>query len=65
LQLKPDFSGFRGAVLLTSGNYTLSGTINITASGFVLRGSGSGSNGTVITMTGAPFLGFNVAGTGS
>jgi hypothetical protein len=64
-QLTSDFFGFRGAVLLAPGNYTLSSTINITASGVVLRGSGSGSNGTVITMTGAPFLGINVAGTGS
>jgi hypothetical protein len=64
-QLTPDFFGFRGAVLLAPGNYTLSSTINITASGVVLRGSGSGSNGTVITMAGAPFLGINVAGTGS
>jgi len=64
-QLTPDFFGFRGAVLLAPGNYTLSGTININTSGVVLRGSGSGANGTVVTMTGAPFLGINVAGTGS
>lgn len=64
-QLTPDVRGFRGAVLLAPGAYTLSGTININASGIVLRGSGSGSDGTVITMTGAPFIGIDIAGTGS
>ena len=63
-QLSPDFFGFRGAVLLAPGAYTLSETIHINVSGIVLRGSGSGSNGTVITMTGAPFLGFDISGTG-
>lgn len=64
-QLTPDIRGFRGAVLLAPGAYTLSGTININTSGVVLRGSGSGSDGTVITMTGAPFLGIDIAGVGS
>lgn len=64
-QLPPDIRGFRGAVLLAPGAYTLSGTININTSGVILRGSGSGSDGTVLTMTGTPFLGIDIAGTGS
>jgi hypothetical protein len=45
-------TGLRGAVLLEPGSYTVSSTLNIMASGVVLRGSrtASGSN-TVITMT--------------
>ena len=34
----PDASGFRGAVLLDKGEFSLSGSIRITASGIVLRG---------------------------
>src|SRR5579872_744361 len=45
-----DASGFRGAVLLTPGTYQVSGSISIKSSGVVLRGSGSGSGGTVINM---------------
>jgi hypothetical protein len=44
-------NGARGAVLLAPGAYTLAGAIAISASGVVLRGSGSGSGGTVITST--------------
>jgi hypothetical protein len=47
-------TGLRGAVLLGPGSYTVSSTLNITASGVVLRGSGSSTasdNNTVITMT--------------
>jgi hypothetical protein len=44
---------FRGAVLLEAGVYTCAGSINISASGVVLRGSGSSREGTVIKMTGA------------
>lgn len=49
-------TGLRGAVLLNPGSYTVSGTLNVTASGVVLRGSGSGNSptaNTVITMTAA------------
>lgn len=60
-----DNKGFRGTVQLEPGNYTVSSTLNITASGVILRGSGSGDGGTVITMTGAPFLFLKIAGTGS
>src|SRR5215471_8046863 len=44
-QLAPDSNGFRGAVLLGPGIYDLSGTLNITTGGVVLRGSGSGASG--------------------
>jgi hypothetical protein len=63
--LSMDANGFRGAVLLTPGTFNLSATLNITASGVVLRGSGSGSDGTVLNMTGDPFLLLKIAGTGS
>jgi autotransporter-associated beta strand protein len=41
-----DSNGFRGAVLLSAGTYPCSNTIKITASGVVLRGVGSFTNGT-------------------
>ncbi|WP_154030809.1 DUF6298 domain-containing protein [Bacteroides ovatus] len=37
--LTPDASGFRGAVLLDQGEFSLSGSIRISASGIVLRGT--------------------------
>jgi hypothetical protein len=45
-------NGFRGAVQLAAGTFTCKGTITISASGIVLRGSGSGAGGTTIMMTG-------------
>jgi hypothetical protein len=60
-----DASGFRGAVQLSAGSFSVSDTLNITASGVVLRGAGSGGDGTVINMTGDPFLFLRIAGTGS
>jgi len=60
-----DANGFRGAIQLAAGNFNVSSTININASGVVLRGSGAGAGGTVIHMTGAPFLLLKVGGTGS
>jgi hypothetical protein len=47
-------NGFRGTVLLQPGTYNCEKTLNITNSGVVLRGSGSGVNGTIINMTGTP-----------
>jgi hypothetical protein len=44
-------NGVRGAVLLAPGAFTLAGPVAISASGVVLRGSGSGANGTVVTAT--------------
>ena len=64
-QLDPDPSGFRGAVLLQPGTYEVDDTLNITASGVVLRGSGSGTDGSIITMGGSPHLFLSIRGSGS
>ena len=58
----PLVDGARGAVLLTPGRFHLKSTLKITASGVVLRGSGSGENDTVIEMTGDPHLAFSIIG---
>jgi hypothetical protein len=50
--LPPDPNGFRGAVVLTRGEYRIGGTLFIRASGVVLRGDGQDPNGTVIRATG-------------
>jgi hypothetical protein len=63
--LEPDRRGFRGAVLLSPGTFNVSATLRITASGVVLAGSGSGSGGSLITMTGSPFTLLAVSGSGS
>jgi hypothetical protein len=55
-------NGFRGTVLLKPGNYDCERTIIIKASGVVLRGSGSDSDGTVIHMTGQPHTCISVRG---
>lgn len=46
--LPPDKNGFRGTVLLQKGTYQVEGFLTIAASGIVLRGSGTGTNGTTI-----------------
>jgi hypothetical protein len=46
--------GFRGAVELAPGAFTCSGSIILSVSGVVLRGSGSGEGGTTIKMIGSP-----------
>jgi hypothetical protein len=56
-KLPVDANGFRGAVLLKTGLYPISGQIRITASGVVLRGEGTdttglGLTGTVLEATG-------------
>lgn len=59
----PLVDGFRGAVLLSPGEFRCDGTLNITSSGVVLRGSGSGHQTgprTIIRMTGKPHLGIAV-----
>jgi hypothetical protein len=58
----PLTNGVRGAVLLTARHFHCKATLKIAASGVVLRGSGSGENGTVIEMTGDPHLAFSIAG---
>jgi len=63
-----DDKGFRGAVLLHPGTYNVSATVNIAASGVVLRGAGGNGGGqaeTVINMTGDPFLFLRISGSGS
>ncbi|MDB5212024.1 MAG: hypothetical protein JWQ30_2851 [Sediminibacterium sp.] len=47
-------NSFRGAILLKPGTYNCDNPININTSGIVLRGSGSGENGTILNMTGKP-----------
>lgn len=63
--MSPDASGFRGAVELHPGSFTVSAPLKINASGVVLRGSGVGDGGTVLVMKGAPFRLFAVGGSGS
>jgi len=62
---QPDRRGFRGAVLLAPGSFNISATLHITTSGVVLAGSGSGTNGSVLTMTGSQFTLLAVSGSGS
>jgi hypothetical protein len=50
--LKPDKSGFRGAVLLQPGVFEIDGQLIIRTSGVVLKGSGIGENGTKLVATG-------------
>ena len=47
-------NGIRGAVLLKPGSYDCERTLKINASGVVLRGSGSGSDGSILNLTGKP-----------
>lgn len=47
-----DQNGISGAVLLKRGRYRIGGSLHITASGVVIRGEGSGQNGTVLIATG-------------
>ena len=59
-----DGQGRRGAVLLNPGTYNISSTINIGASGVVLRGSGStGASRSTINIVGVTgYLAISVAG---
>lgn len=50
--LPVDKQGIRGAVLLQPGEYVIEGGLQLNASGVVLRGSGSGENGTVLLGAG-------------
>src|SRR5262249_18807430 len=64
-QLTPNAQGIRGAVLLTAGTYRIGGTLNIKASGVVLRGAGSGADGTLLLAQGQARTLVTMAGTGS
>jgi hypothetical protein len=46
-----DVNGFRGAILFTAGTYNISDSININASGIILRGVGSNGSGTNFIAT--------------
>ena len=48
--LSPDANGFRGALRLTPGDYPISGSLFIRASGIVLQGSGKGTDPTADTI---------------
>jgi hypothetical protein len=50
--LPPDSTGIRGAVLLTKGRYPIASHLKISTSGIVLRGQGSGEDGTVLVASG-------------
>jgi hypothetical protein len=61
----PLAGGFRGAVLLAPGTFVCSNTINLSASGVVLRGSGSGAKDgarTTLKLTGKPHTAITVRG---
>ena len=59
-------NGFRGAVLLSAGEFPLANTLRITASGVVLRGSGSGPSGTILRATASSqYTLVSIAGSGS
>lgn len=47
-----DPNGFRGALLLTAGEYDISNSITLGASGIVLRGVGDSLSGTILRATG-------------
>ncbi len=48
-----DSKGFRGAILLTAGVYTINSAITLNAQGIVLRGAGSDVGGTILRRTAA------------
>ncbi len=54
--------GFRGAVLLGPGTFNCGKTLTIKAGGVVVRGSGSGANGTTLRFIGSPHLCFSIGG---
>ena len=55
-------NGFRGTILLAPGRYDCERTITINHSGIVLRGSGSGENGTVFNLTGKAHVCISIRG---
>jgi hypothetical protein len=58
----PIKNGFRGAVVLAPGIFSCSETLNITASGVVLRGSGMDEGGTTLKLTGEPHVAVAISG---
>jgi hypothetical protein len=62
VSLLPLVDGVRGAVLLKSGHFHCNKTLQIRASGVVLRGSGPGEGETTIELTGDPHLAVAISG---
>jgi hypothetical protein len=58
-------NGARGAVLLQAGKFVLASPLRISASGVVLRGSGTGATGTVVTAQSAADFILRISGSGS
>jgi hypothetical protein len=58
-------NGVRGAVLLKPGTYQVGATLKIAVSGVVLRGSGSGTGGTIVKMGMSPHVFLAIAGSGT
>ena len=63
-KLPLDERGIRGALLLGPGAFRIAGTINLDVSGVVLRGSGSGKDGTILVAEGLPRALVRIGGTG-
>jgi hypothetical protein len=64
-QMTPGDDGLRGAVQLAFGAFNLEGSIRIRTSGVVLRGSGSGPDGTLLVVAGNPRALFAIQGSGT
>lgn len=58
-------NGFRGALLLRAGAYRIASTIDLDASGIILRGEGTGANATILIAEGQPRTLIRVTGDGS
>lgn len=58
-------NGLRGAVLLGPGIFNCSKSLQVTSSGVVLRGSGSGASGTTVKMIGEPHTLITIHGAGT
>ena len=63
--MSPDATGFRGVVLLNPGTYEIDGTLTVSQSGVVLRGSGNSPTGTVLHFLGNARQTISIAGSGS
>src|SRR5690625_3856887 len=50
--LDRDSNGFRGALLLKRGTYTIDGKLTVSASGIVIRGEGQDEDGTILIAAG-------------
>jgi hypothetical protein len=60
-----DANGFRGVVLMNPGVYEVDGTLSLTKSGVILRGSGNSPTGTVLHFLGASRQTVTAQGSGS